>query len=51
MEKLYIIVPAYNESENIENLVKDWYPVIEKHSENGQSRLVVVNDVMWYKKS
>lgn len=44
MEKLYIIVPAYNESENIENLVKDWYPVIEKHSENGQSRLVVVND-------
>ena len=44
MENLYIIVPAYNESENIENLIKDWYPVVEKHSGDGQSRLVVVND-------
>ena len=43
-EKLYIIVPAYNESENIENLVNDWYPVVEKHNGNGTSRLVVIND-------
>lgn len=39
---LYIVVPAYNESENIEQLVKDWYPVVEKV--NSKSRLVVVND-------
>lgn len=44
MEKLYIVVPAYNESENIERLIEDWYPVIEKHSSEGASRLVVVND-------
>lgn len=44
MDKLYIVVPAYNESENIERLIKDWYPVIEKHSAEGTSRLVVVND-------
>ncbi|SFK66100.1 Glycosyltransferase involved in cell wall bisynthesis [Lachnospiraceae bacterium KH1T2] len=44
MEKLYIIVPAYNESENIENLINDWYPVVEKHNGEGESRLVVVND-------
>lgn len=44
MEKLYIIIPAYNESENLENLMKDWYPIVEKHGGNGESRLVVIND-------
>ena len=44
MEKLYIIIPAYNEEENIESLIKDWYPVIEKYNGNGESRLVIIND-------
>ena len=44
MEKLYIIIPAYNEEENIESLIKDWYPVIEKQNGNGESRLVIIND-------
>lgn len=44
MNTLYIVVPAYNESENIRRLVDDWYPIIEKHNEEGNSRLVVVND-------
>ena len=44
MEKLYIIVPAYNEAENIRRLIDDWYPVIERHPGNGESRLVVIND-------
>lgn len=44
MEKLFIIVPAYNEEENIEKLINDWYPVIEKHHGGGESRLVVIND-------
>ena len=44
MEKLYIIVPAYNEAENIRRLIDDWYPVIESHPGNGESRLVVIND-------
>ncbi|MGN0313565.1 MAG: glycosyltransferase family 2 protein [Fusicatenibacter sp.] len=44
MDKLYIIAPAYNEAENIEKLVDDWYPVIAKHHGDGQSRLVIVND-------
>lgn len=44
MDKLYIVVPAYNEAENLENLVKDWYPIIEKYNGNGESRMVVVND-------
>ncbi len=26
--KLYVIVPAYNEEENIERFVNDWYPIV-----------------------
>lgn len=44
MDKLYIVVPAYNESENIKNLVDGWYPIIEKHNGNDESRLVIIND-------
>ena len=44
MDSLYIVVPAYNEEENIEQLVDEWYPVVENHSGGGLSRLVVVND-------
>lgn len=44
-DTLYIVVPAYNESANIRQLVADWYPVVERHStSDGGSRLVVVND-------
>lgn len=44
MSSLYIVIPAYNESENIEKLIKDWYPVAEQHNDSGKTRLVVVND-------
>ena len=44
MNTLYIVVPAYNESENIEALIEDWYPVVETHNESGDSRLVIIND-------
>lgn len=44
MDKLYVIVPAYNEAENIRKLIDDWYPVVEKHNGDGVSRLVIVND-------
>lgn len=30
MEKVYFVMPAYNESENIKQTVAQWYPVIEK---------------------
>lgn len=42
MDKLYIVVPAYNEEENIETVVGDWYPVVEKVG--GESRLVIIDD-------
>ncbi len=44
MDKLYIVMPAYNEEENIIQTLDSWYPVIEKYSANGESRLVAVND-------
>ncbi len=44
MDKLYIVIPAYNESANICACVNDWYPVVEAHNESGESRLVIIND-------
>ena len=44
MDSLYIVIPAYNESDNIESLIKDWYPIAEQHNESGKTRLVVIND-------
>ncbi|MCR5324816.1 MAG: glycosyltransferase family 2 protein [Lachnospiraceae bacterium] len=42
MDTLYIVIPAYNEQDNIEEVVKDWYPVVE--ARNGDSRLVIIDD-------
>ena len=44
MESLYIVIPAYNEIENIETCIEDWYPIIEKFNGIGNSRLVIIND-------
>ena len=42
MDKLYIVIPAYNEEANIETVIREWYPIIEERSED--SRLVVIDD-------
>ncbi len=44
MDKLYIIIPAYNEEENIDAVIDDWYPVVEQHNCSGQSRLIIIDD-------
>lgn len=44
MESLYIIIPAYNEAENIKNVIEHWYPVVEKYNGDGRSRLVIIDD-------
>ncbi|MCR5736788.1 MAG: glycosyltransferase family 2 protein [Eubacterium sp.] len=41
-DKLYIVMPAYNEEENIQGVIDAWYPIVEKVG--GESRLVIVND-------
>ncbi len=44
MDKLYIVIPAYNEAENIRQVIEEWYPVVEKYNGNGESRLVIIDD-------
>ncbi len=42
MDKLFIVIPAYNEQENIEDIVRKWYPNVLLGAEG--SRLVVIDD-------
>ena len=45
MSKIYFVMPAYNEAENIEETILQWYPVIEQLSKKGvDSKLVIAND-------
>ncbi len=44
MDTLYIVIPAYNEEENIRQVINGWYPIIEKYNGNGKSKLVVIDD-------
>lgn len=41
MDILYIVMPAYNEEDNIEEVVRSWYPILEGKSE--ESRLVIAD--------
>ncbi|WP_320917506.1 glycosyltransferase family 2 protein [Enterocloster bolteae] len=42
MEKLYIILPAYNEEENIEKVAEEWHNIVQKIGL--ESRLVIIDD-------
>ncbi len=42
MDKLFVVIPAYNERDNIEQVVNDWYPIVDGLG-NG-SKLVVIDD-------
>ncbi len=41
MDTLYVVMPAYNEEENIEKVIEDWYPVLDGKSED--SRIVIAD--------
>ena len=41
-DKLYIVIPAYNEQDNIKKVLNDWYPIVEQYGTD--SRLVVIDD-------
>lgn len=42
MDKLIIVIPAYNEEANINKVIADWHPVVAKLGY--QSRLLLLND-------
>lgn len=45
MDKFYFVMPAYNEAENIESVIKQWHPVVEKINEDGNiATLAIAND-------
>ena len=46
MEKFYFVMPAYNESANIVETVKQWYPVVEKINgiDGCEAMLTIAND-------
>lgn len=41
MDKLYIVLPVYNEAENIEDVVKDWYEVLRGKSDD--SKMIIAD--------
>lgn len=41
MDKIYVVMPAYNEEMNIKAVVGQWYPILEGKSED--SRLVIAD--------
>ena len=42
MSKIYFVMPAYNEAENIEDTISQWYPVVKECGDD--SCLVIAND-------
>lgn len=44
MEKVFLVMPAYNEAKNIEETIRQWYPVVVKLAETAEARLVIAND-------
>ena len=42
IDKLFIVMPAYNEEDNLRNIVEEWYPVVV--SIGSTSRLVIIDD-------
>ena len=44
-DTLYIVMPAYNEEANIEEVIREWHPVCEKINADGnKAKLVIAND-------
>ncbi len=41
-DTLFIVIPAYNEEENITNVIHDWYPIVEQTGKD--SRLIIIDD-------
>jgi glycosyltransferase involved in cell wall biosynthesis len=46
MEKIYFVMPAYNEAANIEETINQWYPVVEKINSmpDVEAVLAIAND-------
>lgn len=43
IDRLYIVIPAYNEEPNIEEVARQWHEVVERAGGDG-SRLLIIDD-------
>lgn len=44
-DSVFFVMPAYNEAANIEETIRQWYPVVERcNAICGNSRIVIAND-------
>ncbi len=43
VDKLYLIIPAYNEEANIVSVAKEWHNIIEEHG-GKDSKLIIIDD-------
>lgn len=45
LEKIYFVLPAYNEEANIEDVIKQWHPIcVRINAEGNEAKLVIAND-------
>ena len=44
MDKIYFVLPAYNEAENIDDVVKQWYAVVQKINDEGNEATLCIAD-------
>ena len=45
MDKIYFVLPAYNEEANIEEVIAQWHPICEQiNAEGNEALLVIAND-------
>ena len=45
MDKIYFVLPAYNEEANIEEVIAQWHPICEQiNAEGNEAHLVIAND-------
>lgn len=42
MDTLYIVMPAYNEAENIEDVISQWHPIAEQINAEGNICKIIV---------
>ena len=42
MEKIYLVMPAYNEADNIEATLREWHPVVEKINNSGEAKALLI---------
>ena len=45
MDKIYFVLPAYNEEANIEEVIAQWHPICEQiNAEGNEALLIIAND-------